>query len=147
MVAELVGAELDDRRLGPPDRPRDVGVVDQQDVGLEARLPEERPVLRDQVAAAGVVEEVGAEVRGLHREAGGAALIAGEGVARARAVGRQPPLAGADRVAAAGEAVDVELGRLARRLAGLGRLSRGASVGVAGRAAALGRGLVPAAAR
>src|SRR5690606_19568632 len=69
--ATIAKLQLSVRALGALEDPlgtRDEAVIEAHHVRLERRLAQERPVLGDQVAAVGVVKQVGAEVRSLQEE-------------------------------------------------------------------------------
>ncbi|MBA3547347.1 MAG: hypothetical protein H0T76_12745 [Nannocystis sp.] len=77
-VAQLILRPVDHRGLERPLGARDIGVVDQRDIGVELGLADLRAVLGHQVAAVLVVQHVGAEIGGPHDEARRAGLVGGE---------------------------------------------------------------------
>jgi hypothetical protein len=111
-VAQLILRPVDHGGLERPLGAGDIGVVDQRDIGVELGLAEQRAVVGDQVAAVLVVEQVGAEVGGPHDEARGAGLVGAEREGGG-AAGGQVDVPAAQREATVGEAVGVELRRLA----------------------------------
>ena len=128
-VSELKSIGGHVRRLKLPDGPRHIGVVDAGDVGLQRRLAQQcSRIVRDHVAAVGVVQQVGAEVGGLESEPRRGVRIGHEPEpSRGRA---QPAAVGRDDVAATREAVHVHTVGLSPGLGAATRRGVGAEHGI-----------------